>query len=58
MYGDMVDDFNEMNNLPKSLRNKLSEKFKMNTLEYSTSAISNSTRTKKYIFETSDGAQN
>lgn len=57
MYGDMIDDFNEMNNLPKSLRNKLSEKFKMNTLEYSTSAISDSTGTKKYIFETSDGAK-
>ena len=55
MYGDMVDDFDSMNNLPKSLRNKLSEKFTLNTLRHSTSAISTSTGTKKYIFETNEG---
>jgi 23S rRNA (adenine2503-C2)-methyltransferase len=55
MYGDMVDDFDEMNNLPKSLRSKLAEKFCIDTLRYSTSAISISTRTKKYIFETIEG---
>ncbi|MCU0365221.1 MAG: radical SAM protein, partial [Ignavibacteriaceae bacterium] len=55
MYGDMVDDFDEMNNLPKSLRSKLAEKFGIDTLRYSTSAISISTRTKKYIFETIEG---
>lgn len=55
MYGDMVDDFESMNNLPKSLRNKLAEKFSIDTLRYSTSAISPSSKTKKYIFETSEG---
>jgi len=55
MYGDMIDDFKEMSNLPKALRNKLAEKFSIDTLRYSTSAISTSTGTKKYIFETSEG---
>ena len=55
LYGDLVDDFDEMNNLPKSLRNKLSEKFKIDTLKYVTSEISSSTNTKKYIFETEEG---
>jgi 23S rRNA (adenine2503-C2)-methyltransferase len=51
----VVDDFDEMNNIPKSLRKKLSESFKINTLRYLTSEISPSTKTKKYIFETADG---
>lgn len=55
MYGDMVESFNEMSNLPKTLRNKLSESLSLNTLSYSTSEISPSTKTKKYIFETSEG---
>jgi 23S rRNA (adenine2503-C2)-methyltransferase len=55
MYGDMVDDFDSMNNLPKSLRKKLTEEFKINTLRYTTSEISTSTGTKKYIFETNEG---
>lgn len=55
MYGDMVDDFSEMNNLPKFLRNRLAEKFVIDTLSYSRSEISPSTKTKKYIFETSEG---
>jgi len=55
MYGDLVDDFNEMSNLPKALRTKLSETFNIDTLSYSTSELSPSTRTKKYIFETSEG---
>jgi 23S rRNA (adenine2503-C2)-methyltransferase len=55
MYGDMVDDFNEMNNLSKSLRSKLTDKFSIDTLRYSTSEISSSTKTKKYIFETNEG---
>ena len=55
IYGDMVDDFDSMNNLPKSLRNKLAEKFIIDTLRYSTTAISTSTGTKKYIFETNEG---
>jgi 23S rRNA (adenine2503-C2)-methyltransferase len=55
MYGSIVDNFDEMINIPKSLRNKLSEKFKINTLKYSASEISGSTNTKKYIFETAEG---
>lgn len=55
IYGDMVDDFSEMSNLPKSLRSKLAEKFSIDTLCYSTSETSPSTRTKKYIFETVEG---
>ncbi len=55
MYGDMVDDFDKMNNLPKSLRNRLSQLFFVDTLRYSTSELSPSTGTKKYIFETKEG---
>jgi len=55
MYGDLVDNFDEMNNLSKLLRNKLSESFSIDTLNYSTSEISPMTRTKKYIFETNEG---
>ncbi len=55
MYGDMVDDFDEMSNLTKSLRNTLSESFSVDTLNYSTSEISQVTGTKKYIFETNEG---
>ena len=55
MYGDMVDEFYEMNNLPKALRNKLAENFIIDTLLYSTSEISPSTKTKKYIFKTIEG---
>ena len=55
MYGDMVDDFDMMNNLPKPLRTRLSESFSINTLSYSTDEISPSTRTKKYIFKTNEG---
>jgi 23S rRNA (adenine2503-C2)-methyltransferase len=43
-----------MNNLSKLLRNKLSESFSIDTLNYSTSEISPMTRTKKYIFETNE----
>lgn len=55
MYGDMVDDFNEMSNLPKALRSKLSEIFDIDTLSYSISELSPSTRAKKYIFKTGEG---
>lgn len=55
LYGNMVDDFNEMNNIPQSLRKKLSGSYKIDTLRYLKSEISLSTKTKKYIFETADG---
>ena len=54
-YGNMVDKFDEMNNLPRTLRKKLSETFSIDTLSYVTSEISTSTKTKKIIFETIDG---
>ncbi|MBT8380313.1 MAG: 23S rRNA (adenine(2503)-C(2))-methyltransferase RlmN [Ignavibacteria bacterium] len=54
MYGNLSDDFTEMRNIPKSLREKLSASFNLNTLEYSTSEVSPSTKTKKYIFKTND----
>ena len=54
-YSDMVDDFDQMSNLPKLLRNKLSENYTLNTLQYSTDEISSSSKTKKYIFETKEG---
>ena len=55
MYGDMVDTFDEMNNIPKTLRKKLSEEFTIDTLRYRSNEISYSTKTKKYIFETVEG---
>jgi len=55
MYGDMVNDFSEMSNLPKSIRERLSERFRMDTLSYGSDEISNETGTKKYIFETIEG---
>ena len=55
MYGDLADDFDEMNNIPKSFRKKLSDTFKIDTLNYVTSELSPSSNTKKYIFETAEG---
>lgn len=55
MYGDMVDSFDEMNNIPKTLRKTFSDEFSIDTLRYISSEISPSTRTKKYIFETFEG---
>jgi len=57
MYGNLIDNFDEMDNLPKSLRQKLSEEFNIDTLSYVTSEISTSTKTKKYIFETAERNQ-
>lgn len=55
MYGHLADSFNEMQNLPKPLREKLTEISSLNTLKYFTSQVSSSTGTKKYIFETAEG---
>jgi 23S rRNA (adenine2503-C2)-methyltransferase len=54
MYNHLVTDFNDMKNLPKSLRNKLSENTIIKTLDYVDSEISESTGTKKFVLETSD----
>jgi 23S rRNA (adenine2503-C2)-methyltransferase len=55
IYGNLADDFNEMNNIPKRLREKLDTSYELNTLNYSISEVSASTKTKKYIFQTKDG---
>jgi 23S rRNA (adenine2503-C2)-methyltransferase len=52
MYNHLVEDFNEMLNLPKSLRTKLAENCRINTLIYVDSEISSETGTKKFVFET------
>ncbi len=55
MYGDLVDSFDEMLNLPKSLRQELNEYSEINTLKITDSEYSESTGTKKYILETKEG---
>ena len=55
MYNRLVDDFYLMNNLPKEIRQQLSDSCELKTLKYITSEISPSSGTKKYIFETSEG---
>lgn len=55
MYNHLVDDFFLMNNLPKEIRQQLTDNCKIKTLEYVTSEVSPLTGTKKYIFETSEG---
>lgn len=55
IYGDLVDNFNEMKNLPKALREKLDASYELDTLNYVTSETSVSTKTKKYILQTKDG---
>src|ERR1035437_4032272 len=54
MYNHLAADFSEMNNLPKELRNKLSEDTIIKTLDYVDSQVSESTGTKKFIFETNE----
>jgi 23S rRNA (adenine2503-C2)-methyltransferase len=54
IYNHLVTDFDEMNNLSKELRKKLSEETSISTLGYVDSEISGSTGTKKYIFETNE----
>ncbi len=54
MYNHRVTDFNEMLNLPKSLRQKLSEENEILTLDYVDSEISPLTGTKKFIFATKE----
>lgn len=54
MYNHLVTDFGEMENLPKSLREKLNEHFVLQTLHIKTTQESPSTGTTKYLFETYD----
>lgn len=55
MYNHLVDDFFLMNNLPKEIRQELSDTCETRTLNYVTSETSLETGTKKYIFETFEG---
>ena len=55
MYDNLIDNFDEMGNLPKSLREKLDEVSQINTLKLLSTQGSESTETKKYLFETYDG---
>ena len=54
MYNHLADDFNEMKNIPKNLRNSLNNIAEINTLSLSGTEKSNETGTKKYIFKTRD----
>jgi 23S rRNA (adenine2503-C2)-methyltransferase len=54
MYNHLVTDFEEMNNLPKSLRTKLIEDTIIQSLNYVDSELSPNSGTKKFIFETSE----
>ena len=54
MYNHLVTDFSDMKNLPKALRNKLSEDTIIKTLGYVDSEVSASTGTKKFILQTGD----
>lgn len=54
MYNHLAEDFDEMLNLSKSLRTKLSESCEINTLNYVDSVISPETGTKKFIFRTKE----
>ena len=55
MYNHLSTDFSEMQNLPKTLREKLDEGCSLKTLDVVTVQDSPSTGTKKYLFKTEDG---
>jgi 23S rRNA (adenine2503-C2)-methyltransferase len=48
-------DFEGMSNLPKDMREKLSEKFVAGGLKVASKLVSNIDETRKYLFELSDG---
>lgn len=54
MYNHLSTDFDAMLNLPKSLREKLSNNCSLKTLDVVTVQDSSSTGTKKYLFKTED----
>ncbi len=57
LYSHRVLSFDEMLNLPKALREKLSSIAEIKTLEYVDSKVSNETGTKKFIFSTKEKNQ-
>lgn len=54
LYGHMVENFDDMANVPKYLRRKLNAYCEIMTLSNHTSEMSPRTGTKKYIFQTKD----
>jgi 23S rRNA (adenine2503-C2)-methyltransferase len=54
LYNHLVTDFDDMNNLPKEFRQRLSDQTVIQSLAYVDSEVSASTGTKKYILETAD----
>ncbi len=57
MYNHLVTDFDKMENLPKSLRTKLSEDCEILTLKKINFKVSAETGTKKFVFETFESNQ-
>ncbi|WP_337872774.1 23S rRNA (adenine(2503)-C(2))-methyltransferase RlmN [Ignavibacterium sp.] len=55
LYGHMVQSFDDMANIPKYLRKKMSVYCELNTLKIISTEESPLTGTKKYILETNDG---
>jgi len=55
MYNHLVTDFEEMNNLPKPLRNRLSEETIISTLKSVDSKTSPKSKTRKLVLKTADG---
>ncbi len=54
MYNSGVTSFDEMLNIPKTLRNNLNDLYTLNTLKLHSKQISESDGTTKFIFETAD----
>ncbi|MFA3782624.1 23S rRNA (adenine(2503)-C(2))-methyltransferase RlmN [Melioribacteraceae bacterium 4301-Me] len=54
IYNHLADNFNEMKNLPATLRSKLNEICTLNSLELLTTQKSNQTNTQKFLFLTTD----
>jgi 23S rRNA (adenine2503-C2)-methyltransferase len=54
MYNHLAVDFDEMQNLPKSLRSQLKDTAEIQTLNYVDDEVSIHTGTKKFIFETKE----
>jgi 23S rRNA (adenine2503-C2)-methyltransferase len=54
MYNHLAENFDEMGNLPKSLRSQFNKENELKTLTYLDSKISPESGTKKYIFQTAE----
>ncbi|RMD51404.1 MAG: 23S rRNA (adenine(2503)-C(2))-methyltransferase RlmN [Ignavibacteria bacterium] len=55
LYNHLVDSYDEMENIPKSLREKLSRNSEIYSLKQTGKSLSSSTGTTKFLFETLDG---